>query len=84
MDFTEIIKAMETMTDAQIESIQKSADGIMKERDNERKVKAIQNFKEAFVALCKAGVYISIEYENESEDYYDTIYISAVEQFNFS
>lgn len=37
MDFTEIIKAMETMTDAQIASIQKSADGIMKVRDNEKK-----------------------------------------------
>lgn len=79
MDFTEIIKAMETMTDAQIESIQKSADGIMKVRDNERRVKAIQNFKEAFVALCKAGVYVSIECED-----YDNVYISAVEQFNFS
>lgn len=82
MDFTEIIKAMETMTDAQIESIRKSADGIMKVRENERKVKAIQNFKEAFVALCKAGVYVSIECEGE--DYDDTVYISAVEQFDFS
>jgi hypothetical protein len=82
MDFTEIIKAMETMTDAQIASIQKSADGIMKVRENERKVKAIQNFKEAFVALCKAGVYVSIECEGE--DYYDNVYISTVEQFDFS
>lgn len=82
MDFTEIIKAMETMTDAQIASIQKSADGIMKIRENEKKEKAIQNFKEAFVALCKAGVYVSIECEGE--DYYDNVYISAVEQFNFS
>lgn len=82
MDFTEIIKAMETMTDAQIASIQKSADGIMKMRDNEKKEKAIQNFKEAFVALCKAGVYVSVECEGE--DYYDNVYISAVEQFNFS
>lgn len=82
MDFTEIIKAMETMTDAQIESIQKSADGIMKVRDNERRVKAIQNFKEAFVALCKAGVYVSIECYDK--DYDDTVYISAVEQFDFS
>lgn len=79
MDFTEIIKAMETMTDAQIESIQKSADGIMKIRDNERKVKAIQNFKEAFSALCKAGVYISVECED-----YDNVYIYEVDQFNFS
>lgn len=82
MDFTEIIKAMETMTDAQIESIQKSADGIMKIRENEKKEKAIQNFKEAFVALCKAGVYVSVEYGGE--DYYDNVYISAVEQFDFS
>lgn len=82
MDFTEIIKAMETMTDAQIASIQKSAEGIMKVRETERKVKAIQNFKEAFAALCKAGVYVSIECEGE--DYYDNVYISAVEQFNFS
>jgi ATP-dependent 26S proteasome regulatory subunit len=80
MDFTEIIKAMETMTDAQIESIQKSADGIMKVRDNERRVKAIQNFKEAFIALCKAGVYVSIE----CEDCDNNVYISAVEQFDFS
>ena len=79
MDFTEIIKAMETMTDVQIESIQKSANDIMKIRDNERRVKAIQNFKEAFVALCKAGVYVSIECED-----YDNVYISAVEQFDFS
>lgn len=82
MDFTEIIKAMETMTDAQIASIQKSADGIMKVRDNEKRVKAIQNFKEAFAALCKAGVYVSIECEGE--DYYDNVCISAVEQFDFS
>ena len=82
MEFTEIIKAMETMTDAQIASIQKSADGIMKVRDNEKKVKAIQNFKEAFVALCKAGVYVSIECDHE--DYFDDVYINAVDQFNFS
>ena len=82
MDFTEIIKAMETMTDAQIASIQKSADGIMKVRDNEKKIKAIQNFKEAFVALCKAGVYVSIECDRE--DYFDDVYINAVDQFNFS
>ena len=82
MDFTEIIKAMETMTDAQIASIQKSADGIIKIRENEKKEKAIQNFKEAFVALCKAGVYVSVECEGE--DYYDNVYISAVEQFDFS
>ena len=82
MDFTEIIKAMETMTDAQIVSIQKSADGIMKIRENKKKVKAIQNFKEAFVALCKAGVYVSVECEGE--DYYNNVYISAVEQFDFS
>lgn len=82
MDFTEIIKAMETMTDAQIASIQKSADGIMKIRENEKKEKAIQNFKEAFVALCKAGVYVSVECE--SEDCYDDVYINAVDQFNFS
>lgn len=82
MDFTEIIKAMETMTDAQIESIQKSAVGIMKVRDNERKVKAIQNFKEAFSALRKAEVYVSIECEGE--DYYDNVYINEVDQFDFS
>ena len=82
MDFTEIIKAMETMTDAQIASIQKSADGIMKVRDNERRVKAIQNFKEAFVALCKAGVYVSVECEGE--DCYGDVYINAVDQFDFS
>lgn len=82
MDFTEIIKAMETMTDAQIESIQKSADGIMKVRDNEKKVKAIQNFKEAFSALRKAGVYVSIECEGD--DYYDNVYIEHAEQFDFS
>lgn len=82
MDFTEIIKAMETMTDAQIASIQKSADGIMKIRDNERKVKAIQNFKEAFSALRKAGIYVSVECEHE--DYFDDVYIEHAEQFNFS
>lgn len=82
MDFTEIIKAMETMTDAQIASIQKSADGIMKERDLERKVRAIQNFKEAFSALRKAGVFVSIECEGE--DYYDNVYINDVDQFDFS
>ena len=82
MDFTEILKAMETMTDVQIASIQKSADGIMKMRDNERKVIAIQNFKEAFSALRKADVYVSIKYEGE--DYYDNVYIDKVDQFNFS
>ena len=79
MDFTEIIKAMETMTDAQIASIQKSANGIMKMRDNERKVKAIQNFKEAFSALRKADVYVSVECED-----CDNVYINEVDQFNFS
>lgn len=82
MDFTEIIKAMETMTDAQIASIQKSADGIMKMRDNERKVKAIKNFKEAFTALRKAGVYVSIECEDE--DYCIETYIEDADQFDFS
>lgn len=81
MDFTEIIKAMETMTDAQIESIQKSADGIMKIRDNERKEKAIQNFKEAFTALRKAGVYVSIECEGE--DFYVDENIDHAERFDF-
>ena len=82
MDFTEIIKAMETMTDAQIASIQKTADGIMKVRENERKVKAIQNFKEAFSALRKAGAFVSIECE--CEDYCDEVYIEDVDQFIFS
>ena len=82
MDFTEIIKAMETMTDAQIVSIQKSADGIIKERDNHRKVEAIKNFKEAFCTLRKAGVYVSVECEGK--DCYDNVYINAVEQFDFS
>ena len=70
------------MTDAQITSIQKSADGIMKIRETERKVKAVQNFKEAFSALRKAGVYVSIECEGE--DYYDSVYIEHAEQFDFS
>lgn len=82
MDFTEIIKAMKTMTDAQIASIQKSADGIIKERDLERKVKAIQNFKEAFSTLRKAGVFVSIVCEDE--DYYGNVYIEDVDQFDFS
>ena len=82
MDFTEIIKAMETMTDAQIESIQKSANGIMKIRDNEKRVKATQNFKEAFCTLRKAGVYVSVECEGE--DCYDNVHINAVDQFDFS
>ena len=82
MDFTEIIKAMETMTDAQLASIQKSAVGIITERDNERKVKVIQNFKEAFSALREAGVFVSIECE--VEDYYDNVYIENVDQFDFS
>lgn len=81
MDFTEIIKAMETMTDAQITSIQKSADGIMKVRDNERKVEAIKNFKEAFTALRKAGVSVSIECE--CEDYYTEVGIEDADQFDF-
>ena len=79
MDFTEIIKAMETMTDAQIESIQKSADGIIRERDNKRRIEAIQNFKEAFSALRKADVYVSVECED-----CDNVYINEVDQFNFS
>lgn len=82
MDFTEIIKAMETMTDAQIASIQKSADGILKQRDNERKVKAIQNFKEAFSALRKAGIFVSIPCEGE--DFYVDEYIEDADQFDFS
>ena len=82
MDFAEIIKAIETMTDAQIASIQKSADGIMKIRENERKVKAIQNFKEAFTALRKAGVYVSIACEGE--DFYVDEYIEDADQFDFS
>ena len=82
MDFAEIIKAMETMTDAQIASIQKSADGIMKIRENEKKVKAIQNFKEAFTALRKAGVYVSIACEGE--DFYVDEYIEDADQFDFS
>ena len=82
MDFTEIIKAMENMTDAQIASIQKSADGIIKARENERKVKAIQNFKEAFTALRKAGVYVSIACEGE--DFYVDEYIEDADQFDFS
>ena len=82
MDFTEIIKAMETMTDAQIASIQKSADGIMKVRDNKRKAEAIQNFKKAFTALRKAGVYVSIACEGE--DFYVDEYIEDADQFDFS
>ena len=82
MDFTEIIKAMENMTDAQIASIQKSADGIMKARENERKVKAIQNFKEAFTVLREAGVYVSIACEGE--DFYVDEYIEDADQFDFS
>lgn len=82
MDFTEIIKAMETMTDAQIASIQKSADGILKERDLHKKAKAIKNFKEAFSTLRKAGVFISIVCEDE--DYCIETYINDVDQFDFS
>ncbi len=82
MDFTEIIKAMETMTNAQIKSIQNSAYNIIKERENQKKIEAIQNFKKAFSALREAGVYVSIECEGE--DYYDNVYINDVDQFDFS
>lgn len=82
MDFTEIIKAMETMTDVQIEAIQKSAICITKGRDSEKKRKAIQAFKEAFSALRNAGVYVSIACEDE--DYFIETYIENVDQFDFS
>lgn len=82
MDFTEIIKAMETMTNAQIKSIQNSAYSIIKERENQKKIEAIQNFKKAFSALREVGVYVSIECEGE--DYYDNVYINDVDQFDFS
>ena len=82
MDFTEIIKAMETMTDAQITSIQESAYGIIKSRDGERKAKAIQNFKEAFCALRETGVYVSVTCE--CEDYCIDEYIDDVDRFDFS
>jgi hypothetical protein len=82
MDFTEIIKAMEDMTDAQVTSIQKSAEGILKVRENEKKAKAIQNFKKAFEALRAAGVYIYVECE--IEDYYDSVCVDEIERFEFS
>lgn len=81
MDFTEIIKAMETMTDAQITSIQKSADNIMRIREK-REREAIQNFRKAFSALREAGVYVSIECE--CEDCCNEVYIEDVDQFIFS
>jgi ATP-dependent 26S proteasome regulatory subunit len=83
MDFTEIIKAMEDMTDAQVTSIQKSAEGILKVRENEKKAKAIQNFKKAFEALRAAGVDIYYV-ECEIEDCYDSIRVNEIERFGFS
>ena len=82
MDFTEIVKGMETMTDAQIASIQKSAEGILKIRENNRKVEAIQNFKKAFDALQNTGVCIAVEYET---DYVcGDMPINSIDQFYFS
>ncbi len=53
----------------------------MKIRENEKKEKAIQNFKEAFTALRKAGVFVSITCEGE--DFYVDEYIEDVDQFDF-
>lgn len=82
MDYTEIIKVMENMTDAQIASIQKSAEGILKVRENEKKAKAIKNFKKAFEDLRAAGVYIY--FACEDEDFYDGICVDDIEKFDFS
>lgn len=82
MDYTEIIKVMENMTDAQIASIQKSAEGILKVRKNEKKAKAIQNFKKAFADLRAIGVYIY--FSCEDVDVYDSICVDDIEKFVFS
>ena len=82
MDFTEVIKAMENMTDTQIASIQKSAEGILKVRENEKKAEAIKNFKKAFEALRAAGVYVYVECKDE--DFYDNVCVDNIKQFDFS
>lgn len=78
MDFTEIIKAMETMSDAQVKSIQDSAYGILKVREDAIKTEAIQNFKKAFITLQDLDISVFIEY-NDEED----IRINNVNDFGF-
>lgn len=81
MDFTNILEVLPTLTDCQMKVISDHMEEIQRLRKTEKE-KAINNFKEAFSALHKAGVHISVEYENEY--YYDDVCIDNVYQFNFS
>ena len=82
MDFTNILEVLPTLTDYQMEVISDHMEEIQRLRKAEKREKAINNFKEAFSALRKAGVDIFVEYENEF--YYDDVHIDNVDQFNFS
>lgn len=79
MDFTEIITTMKSMSDAQVKSIQDSAYGILKERENVKKIEAIQNFKKAFTLLQDLGISVFVEYDDDEED----IRINNEDDFNF-
>jgi len=82
MDFTNILEVLPTLTDCQMEVISDHMEEIQRLRKAEKREKAINNFKEAFSVLRKAGVDIFVEYENEF--YYDDVHIDNVDQFNFS
>ena len=81
MDFTNVLEVLPTLTDCQMQIIYDHMGEIQRQREAEKE-KAINNFKEAFSALRKAGVNISVEYENEY--YYDNVSIDNVYQFDFS
>ena len=71
MDFTEIIKAMETMTDAQILSIRSSATQILNIRAEKEREKLIENFKKAYKALLDADILVTADIIDE-EGYNET------------
>lgn len=76
MDFTEIIKAMETMTDGEVRSIQKYTEGLLATREKERREKLekyIEAFMVAYQNLVDMGCYITYEDAKGRVTYLDTV-----------
>lgn len=68
MDFTNILEVLPTLTDCQMKVIYDNMGEIQRQREEEKRNKLINDFKEAFLALRQANIDIYYTFNDDDEE----------------
>lgn len=68
MDFTNILEVLPTLTDCQMKVIYDHMGEIQRQREEEKRNKLINDFKEAFLALRQANIDIYYTFNDDDEE----------------